>query len=124
MEAPPVVANAPPAPLWRPPKAAEVNEPEVNAAEVLGGDVFQKADKNGNGTLSKKELAVSFSSLLGPGYQTLMKQFASFDADGDGELSRAEFVKLYATLIDTPGVAKAMEAPPVVANAPPAPPSK
>ena len=91
------------------------------AAESLAANVFKMADTNANGTLSKKELAASFCKLLGPSYASLMKQFASFDADGDGALTQAEFVALYAKMIESPGIAEALQAPTLVA-APEAPP--
>lgn len=81
-----------------------VNHAEINKKQAIMRDIFDKADKDGNGTVSKEELLKLFKKdaelmaffhlreIKDDGFKTMMDDlFKSMDADGGGTINWKEF---------------------------------
>ncbi|CAM0885184.1 unnamed protein product [Alopecurus aequalis] len=75
--------------------------PARTAEEEIMERVFRKFDANGDGQISRLELATLFESVGHAATDDeLSRMMAEADADGDGFISLSEFAALYATSDD------------------------
>lgn len=63
---------------------------------------FDKLDLNGDGTLSKNEIETILTKPIeGLNMDEMSEEFVQiFDADGDGEISKEEYLKIFGAIFD------------------------